>query len=341
MCRSHAAPGTCRPTDWRVRAGRVLASESFVLLLALLYFVLLAPFTPGFASGANLESILTTLLPLLLLAVGQTFVLVGGGIDLSVGSIVAVTSVLGAMTMNAETGWLRGSPWAIPGALALMLAAGAGLGLVNGLAVVVGRMPAFIVTLTSLMFFGGFALWITQSQGIGSLPPRFNALGGNAALALPLAGLAALAAHLLLVRTLFGRWLQALGHNPRAALVSGVPVLPVGVAAYVVSGLYAALAAVLLTGQGETGSPVLGQRLLLDVIAAAVIGGVSLFGGRGTVLGAFFGVVFIKLLDNSLNLLGLSYFVILVVKGSVILAAALLDAGRAGLGAWLARRSPS
>jgi ribose/xylose/arabinose/galactoside ABC-type transport system permease subunit len=137
-----------------------------------------------------------------------------------------------------------------------------------------------------------------------------------------------LAAHLLLARTLLGRWLYAVGHNARAAHVSGVPVAGVTVAAYVASGVLAALAAVLLTGQAETASPVLGQRMLLDVIAATVIGGVSLFGGRGRVLGALFGVLFIRLLDNSLTLLDLDYFVIQMVKGAVILLAALLDAWR-------------
>ncbi len=311
---------------------RLLASESFILLLALVYFAALAPFTPGFTSAGNLESILTTLLPLLLLAVGQTLVLISGGIDLSVTSTIAVTSVVGALAMNQDNGWLAGSPVAVPVAIVVMLLAGGLIGLVNGLAIVLGRLPAFIVTLTSMMFFSGFAIWLTQSKGISNLPAAFNALGGRAILALPLAAATAGAVHLLLRRTLYGRWLHAVGHNPRTALVSGVPVDAVTIAAYAGSGCCAALASVLLTGQAETGSPVLGQRMLLDVIAAAVIGGVSLFGGRGTVLGALFGVLFVKLLDNSLNLLGLSFFLILIVKGAVIILAALLDAWRSGLG---------
>ncbi|MDW8310625.1 MAG: hypothetical protein RMK20_14720, partial [Verrucomicrobiales bacterium] len=118
------------------------------------------------------------------------------------------------------------------------------------------------------------------------------------------------------------------GHNARAAAIAGVPVGGVTVAAYVLSGFFAALASVLYTGQAESGSPVLAQRLLLDIIGAAVLGGTSLFGGRGKVLWTLGGVLFLKLLDNSLNLLGLSYFSIMMVKGAVILLAALLDSVR-------------
>ena len=125
---------------------------------------------------------------------------------------------------------------------------------------------------------------------------------------------------------MWGRWLYAVGHNPTASLISGVPVNGMIVSAYIASGLFAALASVLYTGQAEIGSPVLGQKLLLDIIGATVIGGTSLFGGKGRILWTVFGVLFIKLIDNSLNLLDLSYFSIMMVKGGIILLAALLDA---------------
>jgi ribose/xylose/arabinose/galactoside ABC-type transport system permease subunit len=179
-----------------------------------------------------------------------------------------------------------------------------------------------------MMFFSGLAIWLTESKNIGNLPPSFNAIGGKTILALGLTALLACAAHLMLGRSLWGRWLYAVGHNAPASLVSGVPVGGVIVSAYVVSGLFAATASVLYTGQAESGSPVLTQRLLLDVVGATVIGGTSLFGGRGKILWTFFGVVFLKLIDNSLNLLDLSYFTIMMVKGGVILIAALLDAMR-------------
>ena len=307
---------------------RALHSEYLVLILAAVYYLALLPFTPRFADRGNLANVLATLLPLFVVAIGQTLVLITGGIDLSVTSIMALASVVGAQAMNGENGWLAGSIWATPVGLLLMLLTGALVGLLNGAAVTGFRMPPFIVTLTSMMFFSGLAVWLTQSRTIYGLPPSFNALGGQTALALVITALAALAAHVMLGRSLWGRWVYAVGHNARAAAVSGVPVRAATISVYVVSGVAAALAAILYTGQAETGSPVLGQRLLLDIIAATVIGGTSLFGGRGKVLWTLFGVLFIKLIDNSLNLLNLSLFAITLVKGGVILLAALLDALR-------------
>jgi ribose transport system permease protein len=145
-------------------------------------------------------------------------------------------------------------------------------------------------------------------------------------------GVAALV-HLGLSRSLAGRWLYAIGHNRRTAEVSGVPFAGVTIGAYIASGVCAAVAAVLYTGQAEAGSPVLGHRILLDVIGATVIGGASLFGGKGKVLWTLWGVLFFKLIDNSLNLLNLSVFTITMVKGTVILGAAVLDATRQRLAA--------
>jgi ribose transport system permease protein len=294
----------------------------------LAYFLVLLPFTPGLASPTNLENLLLTLLPLFVVAIGQTIVLITGGIDLSVCSTMALASVFGAMAMNGENGWFAGNPLAVPLGMVVMLAAGLLVGAGNGLAVAWLRLPPFIVTLTTMMFVSGFAIWLTNSNTINGLPTAFNSLGGKLALALPLAlGLGALA-QWGLSRSLYGRWLYAVGSNARTALVSGVPVAGVTAGAYVASGAFAAVAAMLYTGQAETGSPVLGQRLLLDVIAATVIGGTSLFGGRGKVLWTLFGVLFIKLIDNSLNLLSLSLAAITMVKGGVILFAAFLDALR-------------
>ena len=307
---------------------RLLKSEHVVLLLSLVYFVAFAPFTPGFATSDNFTNLLAALLPLFLVAVGQTLVLITGGIDLSVTSTIALTSVAGAAVMNGENGWLAGNPFAIPGALLAMLVVGALVGLLNGIAITRLRMPPFIVTLTAMMFFSGLTVWLTQSQNIGALPAAFNAIGGRTWLAFIVVAALAGAAHVMLNRSLWGRWLYAVGYNPTTSLISGVPVPAVIISAYIACGVLAAVASVLYTGQAESGSPVLAQRLLLDIVGATVIGGTSLFGGKGKVLWTLFGVLFIKLIDNSLNLLGLSYFSIMMVKGAVILFAAWMDALR-------------
>ena len=319
---------TVQPASFGASLRRVLLSEYLVLWLSVAYVAAVGPFTPGFFNAGNFANILITLLPLFVVALGQTVVLITGGIDLSVTSIIALASVTGAMVMNGDNGWLAGSPLAVPAGLAVMLALGALLGLLNGAAITRFRMPPFIVTLTGMMFFSGFAIWLTKSKGISNLPASFNALGGKVWVSFLITLAVACFAQLMLSRSVFGRWLYAVGHNAKASHISGVPVTGVVIAAYVFSGFCAAMASVLYTGQGETASPVLGQRILLDIIGATVIGGTSLFGGKGKIVWTLFGVLFLKLIDNSLNLLNLSIFSITMVKGAVILFAAVMDALR-------------
>ena len=307
---------------------RLIRSEYLVLLLSGVLLVALAPFTSGLLSADNFINILGNLAPLLVVAVGLTIVLIAGGIDLSVTSTIAFASVIGGMVVNGESGWLRDQSMAAPVAILLMVTVGGLIGLCNGLAVTKLQMPAFMVTLTSMMFLSGLAIWMTRSKNIPDLPFTFTMLGSRLWLSLAIAAILAGFAHLMLSRALFGRWLRAIGHNARTAHVSGVPVHAVVISAYILSGVCAAIASVLYTARLETASPVLGQRILLDVLAATVIGGTSLFGGHGKVLWTFFGVLFLTLLDNALNLLGLSHFVIMIVKGALILFAALLDVGR-------------
>lgn len=312
---------------------RVIESEYLILVLCIFYFAALAPFTPGFTSAENLRNIATAMLPLLVVATGQTLVLITAGIDLSVTSTIAMSSVVGAMVMTRDGGWLAQSSMAMPAALLVMLAVGMAIGALNGAIISKFRMPPFIVTLTTMMFFSGFAIWMTKSKAIYNLPQSFLVLGKNhfaaAAIALAVAGIA----HLLLNRMLLGRWLYAIGHNPNTALVSGVPVSRVIFMTYVLCGICAAVGAILISGRLETGSPVHWRNNLLDIIGATVIGGTSLYGGKGKVLWTLFGVLFLTLIDNSLNLLSLSHFTIMMVKGGVILLAALLDTLRVRIAA--------
>lgn len=299
--------------------------EHLPLVLCVVYFLLVTPFADGFASGPNLVNVFSAMLPLLVLAVGQTLVMITGGIDLSTTSIVALASVLGAMIMSADSGLLAGSVFAVPAAIGLMLVVGGLIGGFNGILVAYVRMPPFIVTLTTMMLFSGVAIWVTQSKSISGLPSSFILLGENVWVTAIIAGITALTGQLLLTRTLYGRWIFAIGHNNKAASISGVPVDRILVMAYIAAGLLAAVGAILITGRMETGSPVHWQRNLLDIVGATVIGGTSLYGGRGKVLWTIYGVLFLTLIDNSLNLLSLSHFTIMMGKGAVILVAALLD----------------
>lgn len=313
----------------RRRFGGWLSAENQVLVWCLLWVLAAIPLTPGLTSSSNISNIFSNLLPLLIVATGQTIVLISGGIDLSVTSVMALSSVTGALVMSGDQGLLGGSAWAAPAGVAAMLLTGSLIGWLNGAAITRLRMPPFIVTLTTMMFFSGLAIWLTKSKTIYNLPASFIAIGSGGFLYLPysliVTMLLVVAAHVLLSRSLAGRWLYACGHNLRAAEISGVPVGRTITRAYVSSGFCAAVAAVLYTSRLETGSPVLGQRLLLDVIGAAVIGGASLFGGRGKVAWTIYGALFLTLIDNTLNLAGQSHFTIMMVKGGVILLAALLD----------------
>jgi len=319
---------------------RALLSEYLVLYICVLYFLVILPFQPGIASARNLQNTFSNMLPLLCVAAGQTVVLITAGIDLSVTAVISMASVIGASIMTGDGGLLAGSGWAAPAGIAGMLVVGLLLGTVNGGLTAVFKMPPFIVTLTTQMFFAGFAVWLTQSEKIYRLPGGFNLIGYGRAFGVPyallVAGPVAVAAHFLLTRTLMGRWLYAVGHNPRAALIAGVPARRVLIFAYAFSGFCAAAASVLYTARLETGSPTQGREILLDVVGAVVIGGTSLFGGKGKVIWTVFGVLLITLIGNSLNMLGLSHFTVMMVKGGVILLAALIDAVRSR---WLASTS--
>jgi ribose/xylose/arabinose/galactoside ABC-type transport system permease subunit len=217
-----------------------------------------------------------------------------------------------------------------------MLGVGAGIGALNGFCVTRLGMPPFIVTLAGMMFFSGAALWYTTfhttTSSIANLPRSFVALGQGSVGPIPnslwvVVTLAALA-HLILTRTVLGQRLYAIGRNPKAAAVAGVPVARCVILAFVISGFCAAVSSILYTGRLETGTPILGERILLDVIGAVVIGGTSLFGGKGKILWTVTGVLFLVLIDTSLKILGLSLFFVLAIKGGVILLAAVLDALR-------------
>ncbi len=283
-------------------------------------FTLMALITEDFASAENCRSIGSATIPLFLLALGQMAVMISGGIDLSVTATMALASVTGAAVMR-DTG-------SATAGVAAMLGVGVAVGFANGAAVAWLRLPPFMVTLTTQMFLAGLAVWAVQSKNIGGVPADFTRLGKEIPLAAGIAIVCGACGHVLLRRSVWGRQLFAAGLNAEAARFSGLPVPWVRVRSYVASGLLAAAAAVILTARLETGSPVLGQRMLLDVIGAAVLGGVSLHGGRGHVLWVLGGALFFAVLDNALNLRGVSHFKIMMIKGGVILAVAALDAWR-------------
>ena len=351
-----------------------------MLYLSAAYFVVLMPFLPTLSNPANLANILSNMWPLLVVAIGQTFVLTIAGIDLSQGSVVGLVSVILAMLLATSApeavlsnapiwgsviteagGPLAGMPFGTLLGIAIAIAVAAFIGFLNGVSVAVLRMPPFMVTLVGLIAIGAFAIYLTQSSNIRELPDNLVELGKGTLVSLyfgeqsepqiPRRAIhafitwpmiialgVAIAAHILLNRTIFGRHVFAVGINRRAAEISGVPVARVIILVFVISAVCAAIASILYTARLETGRPTLGAgTFLLDVIGATVIGGTSLFGGKGKIIWTVFGVLFFVLLSNTLNLMNLSAFHIDMVKGAVILTAALLDVLRTRL---LQERSP-
>ena len=353
---------------------RLLLSEYFVLYLTIAYFAAVAVFFPALAQPRNIANQLSNVWPLLAVAIGQTFVIIIAGIDLSLGATMGLASVVGAVVMAGSAdklllggspfwgtalteagGLLAHHPWAPAAAIATMLLVGALVGLVNGYFIARFRMPAFMMTLVALMFCSSLGIWITQSQNVVDLPEAFTRFGSGELISFYFGEMAtpeirrrdilpfityptlialalAVAAHLLLSRTIFGRHVYAIGNNLRAAEISGVPVRRTIIAVYAFAGFCAGVAAILYSARLEGGRPTIGGgSALLDIIGATVIGGTSLSGGKGKIPWTFVGVLFFVLLSNTLNYMRLSAFHIDVVKGAIILAAALLDVLRTRL----------
>jgi ribose/xylose/arabinose/galactoside ABC-type transport system permease subunit/ABC-type sugar transport system substrate-binding protein len=308
-------------------------------ILRALSFIALVAFARAMFSTDTLHDVLLAVMPLAILVGGQLLVLLLGQIDLSMTAVMAIGSIASASVMTHQAASLGESGATATGILAC-LAVGAVLGIFNGVCNAVLRIPSFIVTLAVMMAGNGAAVWyassVSDTISIGGLPGAFRHIGYGTAAGVPIALILSLsvllAIHYILSRTVTGKWLYAVGHNSETARISGVPVQFVTIAAFTASGLGAALATIIYTSRIETGLPTLGQNMLLDIIGAAVIGGVSLFGGRGNVWMALGGVAFLCVLDKSLQLLGLSLFVVLAVKGCAIIIAATFDVARSG--AW-------
>lgn len=302
--------------SWRSLLGRfglLLAFVAMALVLSLL--------SDRFLTVPNLLNVLRQISVNALLAFGMTVVIIGAGIDLSVGSLLAFAGAV--MAGAAVAGF---DP-----ALAILIGLGVGLllGAFNGFFVAYGRIAAFIVTLAGLTIFRGMTLVYTGGRPISGLPEAFYVIGNTSFLAIPvpvwiMIGFLLLT-HFILRFTALGRAIYAVGGNEEAARLSGIPVRQVQLFTFAYSGFAAALAALVLTGRLNSAQPTAGAGYELDAIAAVVVGGTSLFGGRGHVWGTLLGALIIGVLNNGMNLLNVSSFYQQIVKGGVILAALLVE----------------
>jgi ribose transport system permease protein len=282
-----------------------------------------------FLTAANLVNVADQIAVIAIMAIGMTMVIITGGIDLSVGSLVALSSVLSTWLIRASGG--AGGATNFDMILGCAAAVGAcGLvGLGTGVVVTGFRVPAFIVTLGVMQIARGAAARITEGQSIADAPESFTWLARGSTLGIPNAiGLMVVLyaiAHFVMARTVLGRYLYAVGGNAEAARLSGVPVPRVVAFSYAVSGALAGLGGVLVASQLRTGSPIYGEKYELLVIAAVVVGGTSLSGGEGKILGTLTGAFLIAVINNGMNLVGLQSWDQEMVLGGVIVLAVLFD----------------
>jgi len=277
--------------------------------------------TPHFLTLSNLLNVAEQTSINAVVAVGMTFVILSAGIDLSVGSIVALAGVVLGHALQS------GQPMLV--AITLSLATGLLCGLGNGLLISWGALPSFIVTLGTMSIARGAALLFTEGRPISGFSEQFRLLATGRVGFVPMPVIVTviiyLAAQFVLTRTTFGRYVYAIGGNEEASRLSGVSIRFHKTGIYGVSGLTSALAAIILTARLNSAQPIAGMMYELDAIAATVIGGTSLMGGEGTLGGTLVGALIMGVLRNGLNLLGVSSFLQQIVIGGVIVVAVLVD----------------
>ncbi len=280
--------------------------------------ILMGLASDNFFSVNNIMNVLRQVSVVGILAVGMTFVILTGGIDLSVGAVMALVGTLSAGLM-VNTG--------LPASLALPagLFIGLGIGIFNGALVAWGKMPAIIVTLATMGMARGLGLIYSGGYPVSGIPSWISWFGVGRVGVVPVPVIIMVViyavAWVLLQRTAFGRHVYALGGNELAARLSGVKTRRVKLAVYGISGVTAALAALILTGRLMSGQPNAGVGFELDAIAAVVLGGTAIAGGRGLILGTLIGAVLLGILNNGLNLMGINPYLQDVIKGAIILLA--------------------
>lgn len=298
---------------------RAITGELGLVIMLLLIAAFFASQSEFVLVERNLLNITRQISVNLIVAIGMTFVILIGEIDLSVGSIAALAGVTAAKVM-VETDSI---------ALGIIagLAIGLAVGLVNGVLTVYGRIQSFIVTLAMLGIARGIALYWTDGRAISKLPKAFDFFGAGYVGRVPVSSIIALAVlimgYVILHRTKYGTYIMSTGANREAARLSAIPVNRYRIIAFLFSGVLAALGGILITSRLLSAQPVAGEGMELNVIAAVILGGASLSGGVGTALGTLIGAMIIGVIDNGMNLTGVSAFLQQIVKGTIILVAVL------------------
>ena len=323
-------PMTTKPTTASQWTAGLLVQRYGIFIALLLLCFALAVLNENFLSTRNILNVLRQTSINGILAIGMTFVILTRGIDLSVGSVAAFAGVVAAsLATTSATGMIAGGPYPAILAILVGLAAGMACGGVSGVIVARFSVPAFVVTLGMLSAARGLTLLYSGGLPIPALTEEFRWIGTGSVWGIPVPILLLIGtfavAHFVLTQTRYGRHFYAVGGNPHAAKVSGLPVHKIRFSVYVISGALAALAGMLLAARTGSALPQAGIAYELDAIAAVVIGGTSLAGGVGRVTGTLIGALLIGVMNNGLDLMGVESYYQQVIKGILIVAAVMLD----------------
>ncbi|WP_338786502.1 ABC transporter permease [Metabacillus sp. FJAT-53654] len=307
---------------WKEK-GAQLTSKYGILLVLLAMMVTMSLLSEAFLTAQNLLNVVRQISFIGIVAMGVTMVIITTGIDLSSGSVIALVSV--ASASFAHPGEF---PIIVP--LAIGLGIGALAGLINGTITAKGKIPAFIATLGMMIAARGLALLYSDGRPIPDLSPSFLFIGKGEIIGIPFPIVVfivmGIISHLMLSKTKFGKYTYAIGGNEQAARICGINVDRYKIMIYTYAGFLSAIAGMMLTARISVGQPSMGNMFELDAIAAAVIGGTSLAGGVGTIAGTMIGALIIGVLNNGLDLLGVSSYWQQILKGIIIVSAVLIDA---------------
>ncbi|MGD8167872.1 ABC transporter permease [Herbiconiux sp. P16] len=307
----------------REAVARFFSSPTSAIAIALVVCcIVMTIVSDRFFTVSNIYNIASQSAVVGIAAVGATLIIITGGIDLSVGSALGLSGILAGLTMQAGFGPIAG--------IVVAIATAALIGAFNGASITLLRLAPFIVTLAVLGMARGLTLQVSQGQSIYNLPSGFTALGGGTIAGVPIAAILTLlvfvAGHFLLTKTTFGHKVFAVGGNREAARLAGINVRGTTFLVYVIAGVCVGIASIILVGRLGSATPTGGTGTELQVIAAVVIGGTSLFGGKGSMLGTLVGVLLIGVINNGLTLLNVSPFLVQFMQGALIFVAVILDA---------------
>ena len=312
-------------TDQTVKKVSAALAEYGIGVAFVLELILFAVLSPYFLTAENLLNVTLQTSITAIIAVGMTFVILTAGIDLSVGSVVAFAGVVTTVVLKLDLSPMIAYPLGIGAGLMFGVLTGGAAGIF----VTKFRITPFIVTLALMTIWRGLAFVVTEGRPIWELPEGFAVLARGRMAEIPIPTIIMLivfgAAHFVLTQTRFGRYVYAVGGNVEAARLAGIDTNRVLMQVYVISGVLASLGGILLASRVNSGQPNAGLMYELDVIAAVVVGGTSLFGGRGTVIGTLIGSLLIGVLRNGLNLMNVESYVQQVIVGIVILLAVMMD----------------